>query len=63
VSLWRTAFAPFCITSVHDGAGKTVATIEGLAAGGKLHPVQEAFLDTEAFQCSYCTPGMILLRV
>jgi carbon-monoxide dehydrogenase small subunit len=37
-----------------------VQTIEGLAENGKLHPIQEAFLENNAFQCSYCTPGMIL---
>jgi aerobic-type carbon monoxide dehydrogenase small subunit (CoxS/CutS family) len=37
-----------------------VVTVEGLAPGGKLHPVQQAFLDAAAFQCGYCTPGMIL---
>lgn len=52
--------APSCITQVRDVAGKPVTTIEGLAAGGKLHPVQEAFLEMEAFQCGYCTPGMIM---
>lgn len=40
--------------------GRTVTTIEGLGAAGALHPVQQAFLDHSAFQCSYCTPGMIL---
>lgn len=37
-----------------------IVTIEGLAAGGKLHPLQQAFLDNFAFQCGFCTPGMIL---
>lgn len=37
-----------------------IVTIEGLAAGGKLHPLQQAFLDEEAFQCAYCTSGMIM---
>jgi aerobic-type carbon monoxide dehydrogenase small subunit (CoxS/CutS family) len=40
--------------------GKSVLTIEGLQRGGKLHPLQQVFLDNEAFQCGYCTPGMIM---
>jgi aerobic-type carbon monoxide dehydrogenase small subunit (CoxS/CutS family) len=44
-------------------SGRKITTIEGLEADGKLHPVQQAFLDEEAFQCSYCTPGMILSAV
>ena len=44
-------------------AGRKVTTIEGLEKDGKLHPVQQAFLDEEAFQCSYCTPGMIMSAV
>jgi aerobic-type carbon monoxide dehydrogenase small subunit (CoxS/CutS family) len=52
--------APSCITPVRDVVGKPITTIEGLNADGKLHPVQEAFLETEAFQCGYCTPGMIM---
>lgn len=44
-------------------SGRKITTIEGLESDGKLHPVQQAFLDEEAFQCSYCTPGMILSAV
>jgi len=49
-----------CATAVKDIAGKRVVTIEGLSADGRLHPIQEAFLKHQAFQCGYCTPGMIL---
>jgi nicotinate dehydrogenase subunit A len=49
-----------CMVKAASLAGKRITTIEGLAAGGKLHPVQQAFLDVEAFQCGFCTPGMIV---
>ena len=49
-----------CVLSVEDVAGKTVTTIEGLAAGDELHPLQQAFVDHQALQCGFCTPGMIL---
>jgi aerobic-type carbon monoxide dehydrogenase small subunit (CoxS/CutS family) len=49
-----------CITPVEEVDGKIILTIEGLAKGEKLHPVQEAFLAEGAFQCGYCTPGMII---
>jgi aerobic-type carbon monoxide dehydrogenase small subunit (CoxS/CutS family) len=49
-----------CITRVDSVAGKRVVTIEGLAPTDKLHPVQEAFLEADAMQCGWCTPGMIL---
>ncbi len=49
-----------CMLPVSDIKGKEVITIEGLARGGKLHPVQQAFVDHDALQCGYCTPGMIL---
>jgi aerobic-type carbon monoxide dehydrogenase small subunit (CoxS/CutS family) len=49
-----------CITPVRAAAGKRITTIEGLARGGKLHPVQEAFAREGAMQCGYCTPGMVL---
>lgn len=52
-----------CITHVSSAEGKEVTTIEGLEKNGKLHPVQEAFLTTDVFQCSYCAPGMILSAV
>lgn len=49
-----------CGISMEDVAGKKVTTIEGLSAGGKLHPIQEAFVEHDAMQCGYCTPGMIM---
>lgn len=49
-----------CRVPVSAAEGKAVTTIEGLAAGDKLHPVQEAFLDEGALQCGLCVPGMIL---
>lgn len=52
-----------CVTPVGRVADKEIATIESLEADGRLHPLQEAFLDHEAFQCGYCTPGMILSGV
>jgi len=54
---------PACITSVSDVDKQTILTIEGLATGERLHPVQEAFLAEEAFQCGFCTAGMILEAV
>ena len=52
-----------CVTPVRTAEGRKVVTIEGLAAPGKLHPVQQAFLDEAAVQCGYCTPGMVLRTV
>jgi aerobic-type carbon monoxide dehydrogenase small subunit (CoxS/CutS family) len=49
-----------CRTPVGAVAGKKITTIEGLERQGQLHPVQQAFLDVEAFQCAYCTSGMIM---
>jgi isoquinoline 1-oxidoreductase alpha subunit len=50
-----------CVTPLSRAAGRRITTIEGLASNGRLHPVQQAFLDAEALQCGYCTPGMIML--
>ncbi len=49
-----------CITKVSAVAGKQITTIEGLAPNGRLHPLQEAFIQADAMQCGYCTPGMIM---
>ena len=49
-----------CTTLAIEADGRAVATIEGLADGTKLHPLQQAFIDRFAFQCGYCTPGMIM---
>jgi len=49
-----------CQLSVGDAAGKNIITVEGLANDGKLHPVQKAFVEHDALQCGFCTPGMIM---
>jgi aerobic-type carbon monoxide dehydrogenase small subunit (CoxS/CutS family) len=49
-----------CQTTLAEAAGKKIVTIEGLEQNGRLHPVQAAFLEVEALQCGYCTPGMIV---
>jgi len=49
-----------CMLPVSDAANKKVVTIEGLSVNGKLHPLQKAFMEQDALQCGYCTPGMIL---
>lgn len=49
-----------CVVPLRDAADRDVITIEGLSPSGALHPVQQAFLDLNAFQCGFCTPGMIL---
>jgi aerobic-type carbon monoxide dehydrogenase small subunit (CoxS/CutS family) len=54
---------PSCQTPVSEAAGKKIVTIEGLVENGRLHPVQAAFLEEEAFQCGYCTSGMIVAAV
>ena len=52
-----------CSLKVRDAANKKIVTIEGLAQNGILHPVQKAFMEYDALQCGYCTPGMILNAV
>lgn len=49
-----------CLLLAIEAEGREITTIEGLAAGGKLHPLQEAFVEHHAIQCGFCTPGMIL---
>lgn len=52
-----------CVTRLGAAAGKKVITIESLEQNGRLHPLQEAFLEADAFQCAYCTSGMIMSGV
>jgi aerobic-type carbon monoxide dehydrogenase small subunit (CoxS/CutS family) len=49
-----------CTITIGEVSGKNVVTIEGLATDGELHPVQKAFVEHDALQCGYCTPGMIM---
>lgn len=49
-----------CTTSARSVAQKAVVTVEGLSENGRLHPAQQAFVDAQAFQCGFCTPGMIV---
>jgi len=49
-----------CVTPLKEIEGKHVLTIEGLSSEARLHPIQQAFVNHHAFQCGYCTPGMIL---
>jgi aerobic-type carbon monoxide dehydrogenase small subunit (CoxS/CutS family) len=52
-----------CITPISSLIHKRITTIEGLGSDGKLHPVQQAFIDNDAFQCAYCAPGMVMTAV
>ena len=52
-----------CLTLAVTAIGKNVSTIEGLAQGDQLHPMQQAFVDQDAFQCGYCTPGQIMSAI
>jgi aerobic-type carbon monoxide dehydrogenase small subunit (CoxS/CutS family) len=52
-----------CLTTLGQVARKDVLTVEGLARDGRLHPLQQAFIDHGAFQCGYCTPGLLLAAV
>jgi aerobic-type carbon monoxide dehydrogenase small subunit (CoxS/CutS family) len=57
------AAIPACTLSAEAAAGRKIVTIEGLARGETLHAVQRAFVDVDAMQCGYCTPGMIISAV
>jgi xanthine dehydrogenase YagT iron-sulfur-binding subunit len=52
-----------CLTLAVQAEGKHVTTIEGIAAGDRLHPMQQAFIDHDALQCGYCTPGQIMSAI
>ena len=52
--------ASSCMTLALDARGRSITTIEGLAEGDKLHPVQQAFVEHDALQCGFCTPGMVM---
>jgi carbon-monoxide dehydrogenase small subunit len=54
------ALVSSCLTLALVADGKEITTVEGLARGGKLHPVQQAFIDYGGFQCGICTPGMVV---
>ena len=54
------AAARSCVTLLRAAAGREITTIEGLEKNGRLHPLQEAFLEVSSMQCGYCTPGMIV---
>jgi xanthine dehydrogenase YagT iron-sulfur-binding subunit len=52
-----------CLTLTVQCAGREIVTIEGIGSAERLHPVQQAFIDHDAFQCGYCTPGQIVSAV
>ena len=52
-----------CVTPISDVAGKSITTIEGLAKDGELHPVQQAWVESDVPQCGYCQPGQIMAAV
>ena len=52
-----------CVARLGTLAGKSITTIEAIGTPDRLHPVQQAFLDAEAFQCGYCTPGMVMATI
>lgn len=61
--LWDNDPVRSCGIMIEDVAGSQITTIEGLAKNGELHPVQQAFVDNDALQCGFCTPGMIMNAV
>ena len=52
-----------CVARLGAVADRPITTVEGLETSGRLHPVQQAFMDVDAFQCGYCTPGMVVAAV
>jgi xanthine dehydrogenase YagT iron-sulfur-binding subunit len=52
-----------CLTLTVAAQGRRITTVEGLAEGDRLHPMQQAFIDHDAFQCGYCTPGQIMSAI
>ena len=52
-----------CVARLGTAANTNITTIEGIGTASALHPVQQAFLETEAFQCGYCTPGMVMATI
>ena len=58
--LWQGRQVKSCMVFAVQTAGTEILTIEGLADGGRLHPLQQAFWDLDAVECGYCTPGMIM---
>ena len=52
-----------CVARLGTAANTNITTIEGIGTAAALHPVQQAFLETEAFQCGYCTPGMVMATI
>ena len=52
-----------CVTRIGSVSGKNITTIEAVAEGDRLHPVQQAFIEADAFQCGYCTVGMVMATI
>jgi aerobic-type carbon monoxide dehydrogenase small subunit (CoxS/CutS family) len=58
---WNSAYA--CMTLAVDCDGRSVRTVEGLSKADRLHPVQEAFIEQDGYQCGFCTPGQVMSAV